>query len=554
MANKSSIIFLLVGFVFQIGSISWADDFDQQNHYTEDQLIEVMKEKFNGKLQFNTPALFADFRFRRDAMVVAVGCDTISPMFYIHKTECYKKGIALMKDDNLKFGNLIDSVCSTVHRSLPDADFHTISSYDSCMYKLKQVLSSKSEGVTTVYEVCHATEHGNDWMGLERCYRERVPYIEDSLERLPKASRYDVSAYSQLSQITLTPGLPPRSKQDRWKLDAIQASCTAVNTNKMTDEEKSWARLKNIERIKILLERGKVANKFVTNRRAGRWLITNFTMDVINNTIFDDTYEILAAKYLKLTKQMEDKTPEEFVNSFKEVEGIPYSLYDFKTYSDFRDDHCYSDGFYALALGTTVPGTVVSACLNRIPGVSWHFNPVMVKSYSDHFKKDFWLKRFQVFQTKESFMRTYLSLANWGKYIDANFNDYVDHKTACLEAGVRSFTEKELIMYAAIEEQSSHYALESIINLTYGFFWNDSIYEESLKHYHDKESESEKGKEKAYTANNNPGSELTTPAVTTELAAQLMALAAQNPNFEAYKKAVAEALNKTNLSEATKEK
>jgi hypothetical protein len=343
---------------------------------TEGQILDLIRS------HLDTMSMSADYRFQRDAAVIAIGCNTIPSVFYKQKAKCFRDHLKQIKDltgnrsNELRFGNLVDSVCSAVQSTLTTNERHNrinpwILTYSNCMSKLVTALGEKNP-LTPIFGSCERSGSMQDYVEKPNCYHEKVPRVEDSLEYLPKTN----SASVQLSDmnglfldsvVSTTPLLPPRSALDIQKVDSLYASCTSLNTNDLPAGEK-----------------GRVAPN----------------MD---------------------------------------------------TYSIFREINCFRDGLFAIAYGATVPGTIMAACRERIPGV-------------------------EVLRTKWRDINPSLKETDW------NLIETRDFKTICLRNGVLNSGDKN---YESIAEDSGRYLFEGAVNLFGGWIWDSSVYEDELALYNE---------------------------------------------------------------------
>ncbi len=429
-----------------------------------------------------------DYRFQRDAAVVAVGCGTISStLFPKHATECYKNGWKAIRSGKLKFGTLINIVCSHVHNTLPFSDNLPFVSYEDCLDNLAKAYPEKTKGlIQSKIDECRGSYSvwSFDYTDkTKQCYQARVPDIEQDLENFQKGQVFTIAdeqtegeaGNSKLNRADLlyvddipdsdmnpdtaklgavrkviTQDFPPRSFWDRQKLDALQAACTSMNTDDLNPDEIQFARMKTVKRLDSLMK---------------------------------STRDVDQPDKVKLTQILAGRSPFDYVMSQSNIEDVFMSPYEKHTYSWWRDDHCYSDGFYAMALGAKLPNTLFHACKGRIPGPQWDF---LTNTHVTipHLKLPRWKEVTEGKTTKWTLTGGELKkghfhfepFTNWKHEI--NLVDFIDHKTTCLKAGVRNI---DMRPYQDIIKDSSTYVFEDLVNLYMGFYMNDNVYEEKLK-------------------------------------------------------------------------
>lgn len=425
-----------------------------------------------------------DYRFQRDAAVVAVGCGTIPHnIFPDHATDCYKKGWRAIRSGKLKFGTLINEVCSRVHETLPGADWHTAISYDSCMKNLVEAYPEPTKSLLqSKIADCHGTYWGPDYMNItDECYKARVPDIEQDLENMQKGQVFTIADEQTADAVDgtvikdellfvddipetdmnpdtakagavrkiITQDYPPRSFWDRQKLDALHGGCTAMNTTYLTDEE-------------VLFEKEKIAKRMESLLKSDR--------------------SVDREDKAKLQKILGNQNPRAYVMAQPRIEDIFLSPYEKQTTSWWRDDHCFADGFYSMAFGATTPSVLSHACKGRIPGAQWD---IFTNTHITAWPK--LVKGPRVVRNSEGELRITIPKfskikGEFGMFTnykhEFNIVDLIDHKTTCLKAGVRNI---DMRPYQDIINDSATNVFETASNLINGFVFNNNAYEEKLK-------------------------------------------------------------------------
>lgn len=343
---------------------------------TDSQIVDLIRS------HLDTMSMSADYRFQRDAAVIAIGCNTIPSIFFKQKASCFRTHLQQIKDldvtqsSELRFGDLVDSVCTTVQNTLTSNEQKNklnpwVLTYSNCMSNLVTALGTKSP-LWPIYGSCEKSGSMQDYVEKPQCYHEKVPRVEDSLEYLPKTNSAsvqlnDLNGNFLESVVSTTPLLPPRSAIDKQKVFSLYAACTSLNTNALPASEQD-----------------------------------------------------------KVSPNMD-------------------------TYSIFREINCFRDGLFAIAYGATVPGTIMAACRERIPGI-------------------------ELFRTAWLKMNPHLTETDW------NLLEFRDFKTICLRNGVKSSGDKN---YESIAEDSGRYMFEGTVNLFGGWLWDSSVYEDELAMYND---------------------------------------------------------------------
>lgn len=167
-----------------------------------------------------------DYRLKRDAAVVAFGCNTIPFYDYKIRSQCYTNGLNEVTN-GINFDRLILDTCNYVSRSF------TTKTFSDCIENISEKMNY--EPLREVYRHCESMRNIAIWE-KPACYKNSIPELESAEEKLPKMLRFEVrvangqlTENAQLKEIEIQQHIPPRSDVDQKKLTALTAACKSLN-------------------------------------------------------------------------------------------------------------------------------------------------------------------------------------------------------------------------------------------------------------------------------------------------------------------------------------
>lgn len=361
-------------------------------------------------------AMSSDYRFQRDIAVIFAGCGTIPEIPFKelspweikggllnYKANCYKTHLQMVSTNEVEFGTLVDSICTTVQNTfLADSkkryprlqkfmqvfgsdwdgtinwnNTAIVVNYSSCIKNINSILGNKSPLTSTV-NICEESGAYQDYNTKPDCYHEVVPQIEKLNPALPKPETTTVTVTpidvdgtpnkankGFAARVNSLKGFPERSPWDIQKAKSVYYGCTAMNSADLTE----------------------------TNRQH---------------------------------------------ISVNEL-----------TYSDYRELNCFRDGFIAIAMGANVARVIQNACRDRIPGVhgqadynlqEWRDYRTMCLRNSTKMSGDISLmaleRRIKLdnFSETRAFFGGLFDNSKWDKYI-SEIEEQIDRETKATLAG-----------------------------------------------------------------------------------------------------------------------
>lgn len=167
-----------------------------------------------------------DYRLKRDAAVVAFGCNTIPFYDYKTRSKCYTSGLFEVTN-GVNFDRLILDTCNYVSKSI------TTKTFSDCIENISEKMNY--EPLRQVYKHCESMRNFAIWE-KPSCYKNSITELESAEEKLPKMLRFEVrvtneqiSEKTQVKEIEIQQHIPPRSDVDQRKLTALTAACKSLN-------------------------------------------------------------------------------------------------------------------------------------------------------------------------------------------------------------------------------------------------------------------------------------------------------------------------------------
>lgn len=195
------------------------------NSADSDHVVSEEAQLINSLAQLNP--MDHDYRLKRDAAVVAFGCDTIPFYNYDTRRSCYLNGVKEVTE-GVNFDRIILNTCEYVSSS------KSPSTFSDCVENISKKMNYAP--LKKIYEHCEGMRNLAIWE-KPKCYKNSIPELENSEEKLPKVLKFEVKITggehperTQLKEIQIQQHIPPRSDVDLRKLTALSAACSSLNT------------------------------------------------------------------------------------------------------------------------------------------------------------------------------------------------------------------------------------------------------------------------------------------------------------------------------------